>query len=74
MVKQQGEVLLCDEDNKKEEFDIEQLNSIEDDIERERVTEDSIQFDSEVLQVEERKIIHRDECQVIKSIIDRNML
>lgn len=74
MVKQQGEVLLWDEDNKKEEFDIEQLNSIEEDIERERVTGDSIQFDSEVLQVEEHKIIHRDECEVIKSIINRNML
>lgn len=74
MVKQQGKVLLCDEDNKKEEFDIKRSECIEDDIERERVTRDSIQFDSEVLQVEERKIIHRDECEVIKSIIDRNML
>lgn len=74
MVKQQGEVLLCDEDNKKEEFDIKRSECIEDDIERERVTRDSIQFDSEVLQVEERKIIHRDECEVIKSIINRNML
>lgn len=49
MVKQQGKVLLCDEDNKKEEFDIGELVSIEDDIERERVARDSIQFDSEVL-------------------------
>lgn len=42
MVKQQGEVLLCDEDNKKEEFDIKRSECIEDDIERERVTGDSI--------------------------------
>lgn len=49
MVKQQGKVLLWDEDNKKEEFNIEQLVNIEDDIERERVTGDSLQFDSEVL-------------------------
>ena len=42
MVKQQGEVLLCDEDKKKEEFDIEQLECIEDDIERETVAGDSL--------------------------------